>query len=706
MLAGPAPLPTMPEEIPFPSGFEALREPMRKLDALLAIARRVQLESGKVPPGLLEDFHDVRRQLEKAFVFNFRGVDERLQDGLRKFLKNTRNAGIEQLDRNLERLCKVSHSMLNALMIQGAPTLSLEDDLADAPALQATAAVPAPAAPATAPRVSEPRRGHGLFVALAIALVAVLTVVIGWATGLFTPVPAANNAPPVAVNRPPVNVPANRPVEPVDTSRPFDPAAAGYPQLLALYPLDTSVDPLRTPPELLLPDDLPGVLLGMEEALALLEPGRLRSTPDQTRAALRAFGQDVIDSQPAWKESRKPFLDAYAAHVRKRLNLALYEDAPGTVLVSDVLFRAGGGQQSLCATLQVLALCARAPVGLYAPNGIARPMIGVLMRDGVHTFNGEQYGLRTGNVPLARVSELVVELCVRLLPTLEQPAARLWCLGVVRNLAGALSVELARRALADIDLAWLADPGTDAPPEAVLRHELARTLQPVVCNALLYDLAGATAAEALALYRLAAGAGDEAAVKQALLLLGKRAEKGALLDGQPLALRVGDLLRDMNKPQEAAAWYLRALEDHPDDPRPALRLAALQPGSKLAHLREAYARGERAATVMLELAGALSAARDDLAALAVLDQLCLAEPHPVHLQAAVLVCLALERPDWAQQRLARQPEVKSPELTRLDLICELQRFGLSDRARELAKTWRATGGADPFVEGLLKRYGG
>lgn len=703
----------MPDEIPFPSGFEQLREPMRKLDALLAIARRVQLESGKAPPGVVEDFHEVRRQIEKAFVFNFRGVDERLQDSLRKFLKNTRNVDARQLDAHLDRLSHISRSMLNALMIQGAPTMSLEDDLADSPAtrpepqapvVQAAAGkVASQAAPAPAP---SSRQGHGLFVALAVGLVVVLAVVIGWATGLFDPVPLpVNNAPVVAANE--SRPPANAGNAPIDTSIPFDAAAAGYPQTLALYKLEFTIDPLVATPESLLPDELPGVLLGLEKHVYLLEPTRLKSTPEETRAVLAAFAQSVIDDQAAWKETRKPFLDAFAAHTRRRLNLALYENAADTVLVSDVLHHAGGGQQSLCATLAVLALSARGPIGLYAPNGASRPVIGVVMREGLHTFNGDSHGLRGGTVPMARVADLLAELADRLRPTLAEPAARVLCLGVIRQQAGALSVEQARAGLADLDLKWLEPPTGDADAATQLRHQLAVMLQPVICNALLYDLTGATAQEALALYRLAAAANDEPAIKQAVLLLGQRADKGAMLDGQPLALRVGDLLRDLKKVADAQAWYKRALDDHPDDPRPCLRLAELLPAAKTEYLREAYARGERSSAFMLELAHAVAADGDNLGALAILDQLCAVDPKPVHVELAAITCIALEKPDWAQARIAKYADTAdSAALQRLDLICELQRNGLSDRARVLAKAWRESGAKDAFVEGLLKRYGG
>lgn len=694
--------------------FELLREPLRKLDALLTIARKVQHDTGAVPPGLLDDFHDLRRQIEKAFVFHFQGVDAAVQESLRTFLKNTRNLDAAQLGANLDKLAQASRGMLNGLMMQGAPTLSLEDEMADRPLPRETppltggvaagspASQPAPRAAPSSRRSMLPLAAGG-----AIVLLAAVALVIAYAAGAFSsPLPPADNGPVAAAgNAPRVNAPANAPG--VDTTKPFDAAAAGYPDKLALFPLDRTVNPLDASSDMLLPDELPAVLLGLEELLYILEPGRLHLSPPELRLALRDFAQGVIDAQPAWKAGRKQFLDALAAHARGKLNLVLYDNAPEVVLLSDVLFGAGGGQQSLCMALAALARGAQAPIGLYAPNGIARPVIGIAMRDGLHTFNGDTYGLRSGIVPLARVGELLVELCTRLLPSLREPAARVLCLAVIRQHRGALSVEHARAGLADISPAWFAAPVEAAPEAEKLRYRVSVFLQPTVCNALLYDVAGATAAEALALYRLAAAGGDEPALKQALLLLGQRAERGALLDGEPLALKVGDLLRDQKKPADALAWYKRALADHPDDPRPALRLAESQPAQQAVYLRQAYARGERAPAFLARLATAMAGEGNQLGALAILDELCRLEPLAQNVEMAVLTCLALERPDWAQKRMADYADsAKSPQLQRLDLICELQRNGLSERARTLAKAWRESGTKDPFVESLLQRFGG
>ncbi len=694
--------------------FELLREPMRKLDALLAIARKVQQDTGTVPAGLVDDFHDLRRQIEKAFVFHFQGVDAAVQESLRAFLKNTRSLDAPHLGANLDKLAQVSRSMLNGLMMQGAPTLSLEDEMADqplppqTPALTGGVLAGSPAAqPAPQAAPSRRRSPMSLLAAGAIVLLAGVALVIAYAAGAFsTPLPAPDNTPLVAAsNNAPGNAPANLPV--VDTTKPFDAAAAGYPDKLALYALDRTINPLDATPDMLLPDELPAVLLGLEELLYLLQPGRLHLSPPELRKAMREFAQGMIDAQPAWKASRKQFLDAMAAHARSKLNLVLYDNAPEVVLLSDVLFGAGGGQQSLCMALAALARCAQAPIGLYAPNGIVRPVIGVAMRDGLHTFNGDTYGLRSGMVPLARVGELLVELCTRLLPGLSEPAARVLCLAVIRQHRGGLSVEHARIGLADINLGWFSPPGENATEADQLMHRLAAFLQPTICNALLYDVAGADAAEALSLYRLAAAGSDEPALKQALLLLGQRAQRGALLDGQPLALKVGDLLRDLKKPAEALAWYKRALADHPDDPRPALRLAEALPAEAATFLRQAYARGEREPAFLARLATAMAGEGNQLGALAVLDELCRLEPLAQNVEMAVLTCLALERPDWAQKRIADNADsAKSPLLQRLDLICELQRNGLSERARTLAKAWRAGGDKDPFVENLLQRYGG
>jgi tetratricopeptide (TPR) repeat protein len=240
----------------------------------------------------------------------------------------------------------------------------------------------------------------------------------------------------------------------------------------------------------------------------------------------------------------------------------------------------------------------------------------------------------------------------------------------------------------------------------LLLNRVARIAHAPVCGALLPEAAGATASEALALYRLATAAGEVEMAEKALLLLGRRAEKGAMIDGVPLSMMVGDLLRAQGQSTQAIAWFRRAFEECPDDARPALRLAETVPEERAAMLRHAYARGERAPAFMVELATALAAAGDHLATLAMLDDLCTRDPRAEHFEMAARTCLALDRTDWAQQRIQAYTGPAAPGLQRLDLICELQRNGLSDRAKSLAKAWHEGGNKDEFVEGLLKKYGG
>jgi hypothetical protein len=131
--------------------FNALLDPLRKLDALLSISRKVQLESGEVPPGVLDDFFEQRKQVERAFVMNFQGIDETLKKSLRDFTLHTRDLTTERFARNLDKLSSNVRNMLNALLIKGEPTRSLEEDMADQPAatfarpIPAVATVPVPA---------------------------------------------------------------------------------------------------------------------------------------------------------------------------------------------------------------------------------------------------------------------------------------------------------------------------------------------------------------------------------------------------------------------------------------------------------------------------------------------------------------------------------------------------------------------------------
>ena len=118
-------------------------------------------------------------------------------------------------------------------------------------------------------------------------------------------------------------------------------------------------------------------------------------------------------------------------------------------------------------------------------------------------------------------------------------------------------------------------------------------------------------------------------------------------------------------------------------------------------------RGEREADFLRGLANLQAAAGENLSALALLDELTASKAATAaDYHAAALLCLTLEHPDWAQERIARAGDLGDADLLRLDLICELQRHGLSDRARQLSERYRAIGRSDPFLQSLLRRYGG
>jgi hypothetical protein len=326
---------------------------------------------------------------------------------------------------------------------------------------------------------------------------------------------------------------------------------------------------------------------------------------------------------------------------------------------------------------------------------------------GTQTYNGDAFGLRDGRQPVLILADLLVELSARLHTTMATPGGRLLCCAVIQQ-HGALPLSLSRSALKDIDLAWLAAPGEEADASALLLHDLAARLQPAICEALLDPNAGGDSEEALALYRLANAAGDADRANRALILLGERAQAGALLDGQPLPLVVGELLVSQGKSKEADAWFVRAMTEQPDDPRPVLRLVFSRV-VKFDLCREAYLRGERSLGFMRLFADEAAKKGDDLLALSILDELCTGSSFDsLDLRNAVLTCISLGRTDWALERLRRNADFAKgePELQRLELICELSENGMSQRAAELAKAWRERGQADAFIEGLLKRYGG
>lgn len=701
----------------------SLREPLRRLDSVLNFARKLLRDTGEIPPGLVEDFREARRDAEKAYVFVFDQLDEKLQKLLREFLQATRDITPRQVQANADKLSKKARSALNQLMIQGDGPLTLTDELGkvrfsdddmkpdfDAPAARMTAAAAiTPAAPvARPPKVRRPLVAIVLIGVLALAGLAAVLVISPWSSP-----PVYNFSNTVAGNtgdNRPRQPPANDPV--VEPGKPFDAEAAGYITPLRPASLSGSISPLEADPNNLPPDELVLLMMGYEELVHVIEPERLSLPPEETRRRLIAFGEGAAKAQDTWKAAHKPLLDAFIEHVERDKKLALYppDNAATKVLVSDVLYSAGGGNFSLVVSIGVLAQSSGAPIRLIAPLGPDRPLLAVTTASGTATYNGQSFGLREGEQPVLLLSELLVEVSRQLRLTLDTPEARLLCSAVTHRHATLFTVAQAREALADFDLEWLAALPEEADARARLMHDVATRLQPVICETLLKPVAAGGADEALAIYRMAAAAGDDGRADRALLALGERAARGALLDGEPLPLVVGNLLAGQNKLEEADKWFFRAMDEHPNDPRPVVRLAMRRTGVTQYDLcREAYARGERGKGFMRVFAGAAAEQKQDLLALSILDELIRGQDFDaIDLQNSVLICIALGRTDWGLKRLADNADIAAgePALQRLDLICELSVNGLSSRAEQLAATWRARGEDDPFVESLLRRYGG
>ncbi|MBZ0134919.1 MAG: tetratricopeptide repeat protein [Planctomycetes bacterium] len=705
--------------------FASLREPLRRLDSVLNFARKLLRESGEIPPGLVEDFSEARKDIEKAFVFVFDQLDEKLQKLLRELIQVTKNITAKQIEVNANALSKKARSALNQLMIQGDGPLTLTDELGKvrfsdddikpdfddaAPDRMFAAAAITPSAPA-------PRSGGLRRPLIAIVLIGVLALVALTAGYLAGPWSSSTDyddggnliAGNTGGNRT-GTPPGNEPV--IDPDTPFDAEGAGYTSRLTPGSLATSLNPLEADPKNMPPGELIWLLLGYEELIHTLEPKRLKFPPEETRRRLRKFGDSAVAAQDQWIEQRQPLLDAFAAHVAREQQLALYppETAGTKVLVSDVLYSVGGGQFSLVITLEVLAQSCNAPIRLIAPLGPDRPLLGVHTGAGMATYNGQTFGLRDGRQPVLLLAEMLVELSRQLRPTLDTSEARLLCSAVTHRHATLFTVEQAREALADFNVEWLTAPAEDAPARELLLHQVALTMQPVICETLLKPVANGDSNEALAVYRLASVVNDAERANRALLVLGERAAKGALLDGQPLPLVVADLLVSQGKQDEADKWFYRAMDEHPEDPRPVVRLALRRQGQVRFELcREAYTRGERSAGFLRVFATAAAEQRHDLLSLKILDELiALGDFDALDLQNAVLMCVSLGRTDWALERLTDNNDITSgePALQRLELICELSVNGLSNKARQLAATWRARGETDPFVESLLKRYGG
>lgn len=705
-----------------------LREPLRRVDAVLNFARKLVRENGEVPPGLVDDFHEARKDLEKKFVLHFQDIDDDLQKQLREFIKATRDITATQIADNVRKLSQRARGALNRLVIHGDEELSLTSEVGDVRFTDSEIGSekpqfePAPAAgfappadkPAAAPKPEAGVR-RALAALVVFAVLAGVALAVGYLVGPWSStVPVYNSANQIADANEPAD---NAPGEPGDNTpdpdtEPFDAKAAGYTIPIKARQLPGGMNPLEADPDNLIPDDLIRLLLGMEELAHVIEPSRLAFPPDDTRSRIERFAQGAETSAPDWIESRTPLIEAFVAHVKEELQLARYPEQSQAqkLLVSDVLYSLGGEQLPLVLTLGALAQSCDAPLRLIAPHGPERPLLSITLDDGVHTFNGESFGLRTGNQAPLLLDEMVVALARKLRPTMDTPEGRILCTAILQRFQALFTVDQAREALKDFDLRWLVPPGDEAEAREALVHDLAVRLQGPLCETLLKPIAGGDADEAMNVFRLARAAGDEERTSRALLMLGERAAPGAMIDNEPLALVVGELLLEQDKPAEADNWFKRAMDDHPEDPRPVMRLLPRRAGeARLALMREAYARGERSLGFMRLLATSVAEAGEGLAALALFDQILRRDDFEDRdLQQAVLQCLALGRTDWALGRLREHGEfvVGDAGLERLELICELSENGLSARAQDLGESLRGRGEMDAFTENLLRRHGG
>ncbi len=692
----------------------ALHEPLRRLDAVLNFARKVVHDGGSLPAGMLEDFVAARRDVEKQFVQCFDLLDLDTLQGFRNFLQATRDIEGWQLEKNLHRLSRRARGLLHRVLIAEGKGPGHGSEVGDVrfsdgdpplPAVTRAETPPSAAAQNARTRIRRVVTAAGLFVVLAL-----IGLAAAWVAGAFDAAPYT--PPQVADPGEPTDKPPTVPVRPADPEPQFVAEHEGYATPPALRVPSQGIDPIAAQAGHLVPQNLPALMLGLEELVGVIEPPRLKMSNTDLLARWKAFAESVIAREAGWREAQKPLLDVFTAHLRTELHLVRYpaERSGSTVLPSDVLYAQGGSQVPLVVTAQVLAQCCSLSTELIAPNGPPRPELAARLPRRVDTWNGEELGLRSGNPPRMQVREVLLEVAGLLRDTMETPQGKMLVDALLARHGPDFTAGNARDALAVMDPRWLEHPSDESDTHALQVYRLARLLQPVVCNLLTADDITGNVNEAMKLYRLARAAGDARNQDLALLLLGERAEAGAMLDDVPLAYAVAELLAQQGNSGAAREWYARAHTEHPDDPRATLRLAALAAGAeRYALLREAYARGEREPAFLRALASEAARAGNDLLALALLDELCAGEePSVDDIQAAVLQCLALERGDWALARLQRHTDVvmAAPALLRLDLICELSVNGLSDRARTLARSWRERGEKDAFVESLLQRFGG
>jgi hypothetical protein len=722
----------MPDQGQEPEQLGALRDSLRKLEAVLNFAHRLLRDQGGIPQGLVDDFIDARRELEKQFVLVYQHLEEQTQSGLRNMLQATRTIDADKLEENLPRLSRRVRSVLNRIVIAESENLSLttevgkvklddiedEAEVNDPPRPAGTSPATASAPPKTeAPPSPRPALRRALVALVLIAVLGVVGLVAAFAAGAFKSTPMR---PPVTVadadTRDEDSPAEDRRPQPQDHSTPFDAPAAGYTSEPRVSP-PGALNPLTVDPDVIVADQFTALMLGVEDLVAIAEPTRLRRSPSGTRAGLLRYAEGAVEEVPNWMDEHKPLLDGFAEHMRSRMQLARYPQQGNehVVLISDVLYASGGPQLPLVVTLYALAQYSGLPLSPMAPHGPEMPVIGYELQDGLHTYNGESHGLRSGTPVILTAGVALLHLARLLHPTMESPEGRLLTTALVyRYGGGTFTPAQAREALADIDAGWLQEPeveeGADNAEFLRLRHHLARKLAGPICRAMIVETVNATADETLRLYRLAQGLEEHDLARYALELLGNRSSPGTMLDGVPLSLAVGEMLLDQDRADEAEPWFRRAMQEHTSDPRPVMRLIAMLEGDEVYELiREAYVRGERSLGLMRSYARLAAENGQMLLALALYDDLCSGSAFDSDdLRNAVLACIELGKPDWGLQRLAEHEDLVrgEVELLRLNLLLELSENGYSARAQRLMVAWRTSGHSDPLLEDLLRRYGG
>ncbi|MCC6575257.1 MAG: hypothetical protein IT462_15880 [Planctomycetes bacterium] len=692
--------------------FENLREQLSRADRVLGFARKLKHDSGAVPPGLSQDFSQARSGIEKEFVRVHADLPPNVRERLKEFLIRTRSLDSAGVDQNLDKLARRARSLLNELVINGASAELTEehfseDLLTSPPSKRADAGKPVDTAE---PPPASTANMKPLWLALAaVGALAVLTLALV-VSGVFSPQPLPNIVANVEPPKPDDGRKSGPPKDGVKPAVNFDAKGAGYGAKFGVQPLALLIDPLEMDALSLAPSDLPALQMGLESLVHVIEPGRLRMAPEQTGETMRGFAQSVVDNEKNWIVDRKPLIEAFVGHAQKNLQFSVYPQGEQW-LVSDFLSDKGAPRAAALTALAALGRTAGCPLEIIAPTSPEFAMLALQIPAGTATYDGEAFAQRPlpeAAVPMMRLFSLQL---ASLRPTLKTPGARIVVSAVMLRANSALTLPQCREALADLSDELFADAPEGEKPE----HVRARTIKTAavalvqyLVPTLLASDVGGDAGEALKLWRFAAAARLENLAGEALIEVGKRAAKGALIDGLPVMLVVGDLTRKKGDLAGATSYYERARDEFPDDPRALLRLAeiAADDAARLPLLREAYARGERGPDFLRELARVLTAQGENLSALAIFDDLCaLPECQLDDVLNQAAACIALDKPDWAQSRLAAAERFKDePQVCRLDLILELSVNGASERARKLAKAY-AERTNDAYVANLLMRFG-